>query len=485
MRDPALDIARSQCYDGQRQTLAAALVVAGLLASCATPPVTPPIDANADPIRAAFVVLGEDGVAVARVITVAPACPVIDIDGVASAMTVRAPPATIALRPTVSARAQSKPSAFPVLTCERSLPPGALRAGVGGHALPMPQRNPRRIVVIGDTGCRLQTPSAVFQACNDRAAWPFAQVVAAAAAAQPDLVIHVGDYHYRENECPANDAGCAGSPWGYGWDTWDADLFTPARALLAAAPWIVVRGNHESCNRAGQGWWRFLDPRPLQAGRDCNDPANDKTGDYSDPYAVPYGSDAQFLVFDSSKVGVAPLAATDPMYKIYYAQMQQAFALGRRVPQSIFANHHPVLGFAPNPSLTPTGLYPGNGSLQSVLAPINGERMFPDSVQAQLSGHVHLFETVSYVTAQPTQLISGNGGAWADVPLPRELPPGATPVPGARIGSIVSTNRPGFLTIGREPATGWHIEARDQFGQLFTTCTLRDTKTRCVPETLQ
>jgi hypothetical protein len=49
----------------------------------------------------------------------------------------------------------------------------------------------------------------------------------------------------------------------------------------------------------------------------------------------------------------------------------------------------------------------------------------------------------------------------------------------------VSTNRSGFVTIEREPVAGWRIEAKDQFGQFFTTCTLRDTKTRCVPETLQ
>ena len=459
------------------------LAAIALLVACAAPPLAMVSDRSADPIRAAFVVLGEDGAAVARVITMAPECPVADVDGAPLPMAVRALPATIALRLTVSNPAQSKPSAFPVLTCERNLPSGANRASAGGHALPVPQRDPRRIVVIGDTGCRLQV-SSVNQACNDAAAWPFAEVVAAAAAMRPDLVIHVGDYHYRENACPDNDPGCAGSPWGYGWDTWDADFFTPARALLIAAPWIFVRGNHESCNRGGQGWWRFLDPRALVPGRDCNDPANDMTGDYSDPYAVPYAPDVQFLVFDSSKVGVAPLAATDPMYKIYFAQMQQAFALGRRAPQNFFMNHHPVLGFAPNPSVRPTGLYPGNGSLQSVLAPINGERMFPDSVQAELSGHVHLFQVVSYATSQPTQLISGNGGAWADVPLP-QLPSGATPVPGARIGSIVSTNRPGFLTIERDPLVGWRIDARDQRGQLFTTCTLRDTKTRCVPETLQ
>jgi hypothetical protein len=301
-------------------------------------------------------------------------------------------------------------------------------------------------------------------------------------------VIHVGDYHYRENACPAGNAGCAGSPWGYGWDAWNADLFTPARPLLAAAPWVVVRGNHESCDRAGQGWWRFLDPRPLVADRDCNDPAHDETGDYSEPYTVPIAADTELIVFDSSRVGINRLAVTDPMYRTYTAQMRQAFALASRKPgtHSLFMNHHPILAFAPDSRTQPTGLYPGNESLQSVLQPFNAELLFPKNVDALLSGHVHLFEIVSYATPQPTQIVAGNGGSRADVPLPRDLPPGATPAPGALVESIVSTNRYGFLTLERDAAGpgAWRIDARDREGRLITTCSLRDRKTRCAPEDL-
>jgi Calcineurin-like phosphoesterase len=460
-----------------------AVATSALLAAC-TPGVSVLPAPDADPIRAAFVVLGEGGVPVARVITVASTCPAADVDGAPRPMNVRATPATEALRPTLSLPGLSKPSAFPVLTCELTLSSTVSRATVGGHALPIPKRAPQRIVVIGDSGCRVKASDGEYQACNNPEAWPFAQVVAAAVAVKPDLVIHVGDYHYRETACPPGNAGCAGSPWGYGWDAWDADLFTPARPLFAAAPWIVVRGNHESCNRAGQGWWRFLDPRPLVLGRDCNDVVNDSIGDFSDPYAIPFAADAQFIVFDSSKVGVAPLVVTDLMYRIYSAQVRLAFEQGSGVAHNFFMNHHPILGFAPNPTQTPTGLYPGNGSLQSVLLPVNGERLFPPNVEALISGHVHLFEIVSYSTPQPTQLISGNGGAWADVALPRELPKGATPSPGALIGSIVSTNQSGFMTIERGTDGAWRIEARDRRGQLFTTCTLRDAKTRCAPEIL-
>jgi hypothetical protein len=56
---------------------------------------------------------------------------------------------------------------------------------------------------------------------------------ASGAKLSPDLVLHIGDYHYRENACPPDIAGCKDSPWGYGWDTWQADLFRPAAPLLA------------------------------------------------------------------------------------------------------------------------------------------------------------------------------------------------------------------------------------------------------------
>jgi Calcineurin-like phosphoesterase len=86
------------------------------------------------------------------------------------------------------------------------------------------------------------------------------QVSKAITARKPDLVIHVGDYVYRESPCPKGDRGCKSSPYGDNWPAWQADFFKPAAALLASAPWIATRGNHEICERAGAGYFRFLDP---------------------------------------------------------------------------------------------------------------------------------------------------------------------------------------------------------------------------------
>ena len=458
-----------------------AVALAGLVAGCAAPPVA--LLQPAGRISHAFVVLGAEGKPVARAITSEAACPSIELDGIAQPMDVRAPPALLPPRPTLGDPIDSKPSAFPVLTCEKAIPATVARATIEGRVLPLPKANPRRIVVIGDTGCRLKRSDNVFQDCNDPAAWPFRTVADAAAATAPDLVIHVGDYHYRESACPRGNAGCAGSPWGYGWDAWEADVFMPAQQLLAVAPWIVVRGNHESCNRAGQGWWRFLDPRPLLPRRNCNEPADDAIGDYSEPYAVPLGfdpaADTQFIIFDSSRVGIAPLPVNTPMHRTYLAQLERAFALVERRSHNFFMNHHPILALAPNPT-QPEAPYPGNAGLQSVLERLQPTVLFPPNVQALLAGHFHLFEVVSFSTPQPAQFVSGNGGDWLDEQLPSPLPATATPAPGAIIEAMVSSNAFGFMTMEADGA-GWTMVARDAHGKPMTTCTLRARKAACTP----
>jgi hypothetical protein len=455
-------------------------ILAVLLAACAGPGAVAP---GSDPIRAAFVVLGEGGSAIVRVITTDPACPSVDVDGQTLATTIRAVPETMPPRPTRSPPSESKPSAFPVLVCERILPAGAARASVGGHALPLLRHDAPRIVVVGDTGCVVQ--NADVQACNDAAAWPFARIAAAAAAKKPDLVIHVGDYLYRENACPDGNPRCRGSPWGYGWDAWAADFFAPARDLLAAAPWVFVRGNHESCNRAGQGWWRFLDPRPLLNGRDCIDAANDLRGDYSDPYAVSLSADTQLIVFDSSRVGVAPLRIDNPMHAIYSVQLRRAMELSRGAAHNFLVDHHPILGFATDSTRRPAGVYPGNAALQSVLSASNGPLLFPPGIDALLAGHNHLFEAVSFATGQPVQFISGNGGSRLDEPLPHPLPPDAMPARDAVVATLGSSATFGFLTLQRDTGTAaasWRIEAWDRDGRLLTRCVLFERRTTCVTE---
>ncbi|HUO21789.1 MAG TPA: metallophosphoesterase [Caulobacteraceae bacterium] len=436
-----------------------------------------------DPIQAAYVVLGENGAPTARVITTTAQCPSIQADGQILAMGVRSGPETVALRPTRSDPKDSKPSAFPVLTCEAFLPQGLVHASVAGHPLPLPAKALNRIVVIGDTGCRLKLSDDAYQACNAPNQYPFAKVAASAAAWKPDLVVHVGDYLYRENVCAVDKhPGCAASPWGYGWDAWNADFFTPGASLLAAAPWLAVRGNHESCNRAGQGWWRFVDPRPLAPGRDCNLAANDDMGDYSAPYAVPLGDGAQIISMDTSDTAADAIPPGDPMAAHYRQLAADVATLAAKAPYTIVASHHPLLGFTAMVDKTTqqTELRPSVPGLQSAFGAVN-PWLFPHTVQLALAGHVHVWEQVSFSSPHPTQFITGFSGTQEDVvPIPRVLPADAYVAPGAAIEAFSSwVDGFGFMTMVRTGPTTWDVEVHDQNGAVVNRCKIEGRHSKC------
>ncbi len=125
-------------------------------------------------LRYAYVVLGEEGRPVARVITAAAACPAIDLDGVARPMDVRAPPVTVPLRPTRSDPRSRSRRRFRCSSARNSF-----RRACGGPRSPAAscrcrEPNPQRIVVLGDTGCRIKTVGPRVPGVQRRGAWPFA-----------------------------------------------------------------------------------------------------------------------------------------------------------------------------------------------------------------------------------------------------------------------------------------------------------------------
>lgn len=457
------------------------MVCIGTLAACTTPDGVRP--AGTGKLKSTWIVLGEQGQPVARAITADALCPSITQDGISQRMQVRAAASTEPQRKTVSKPEDSKASVFDILTCETVLNAKTKSASIDGISLPLPKAAPQKIVVIGDTGCRLQKNSGYFQGCNDADQWAFHAVAKTAASFKPDLVIHVGDFHYRENACPKGEPLCAGSAWGFGWDTWQADFFAPAAPLLAAAPWVMVRGNHESCARAGQGWWRLIDPRPLQAGRDCNREGDDVAGDYSAPYAVPLGKigteQAQLIVFDSSKVPYKVLAKTDTAYQIFMEQFKTVNQLAEQADVNFFINHHPILGFGADPQKDGSvKLFGGSLPLQDVMQTLNANRLFPDKVQVTLSGHVHLFEAITFDSDHPTQFVSGNGGSSLSMLVSNPLPAGATPFSGARVAHFSNSDEVGFMTMERID-NSWKIEAWNQHGKRIAACQMQAGKTTC------
>jgi hypothetical protein len=479
----------------------------------------------ANQVEAAWVELGSSG-PIARALTADATCPTITttVGGVATTQTMnlRVAAGTVPLRTTISttvnvntnpptitpivAGGTSKPSVYPVNTCELSpLPTGTTSAvvnaswggGPQGINLPLPKANPQTIVVIGDTGCRMQIGD-VWQDCNQNVftsnsatyptqpnGYPFATTAMNAAALHPDLVIHVGDYMYRDNECPPDIAGCAGTPWGYGWDGWEADFFAPAAPLLAAAPWIAVRGNHEQCTRAGQGWYRFLDPEPYDSTnvKTCNLSAYDiptaspsfatsnpeASGSYNTAYGVSIGSGTQVLVFDSNNVSKS--AVTNPGSGATLGQFtaftnEAATIAGLAVNPSaqfnIWANHHPILGFSEGSvGATPTG---GQPALLSVLEAAYPTTIFPSGINMVLHGHTHLFEAIDFnpiptgaANGYPATFVSGNAGTQLDTALPTSFPLGLSPLNTVPESASVNPNPPTVSNIADSPDYGFLV----------------------------
>jgi Calcineurin-like phosphoesterase len=457
----------------------AAILIAALLISACSHSST---RVSTNTPEAVFTVQAEGQRAMVRVVTRAAACPDIAWDGQApQRMHQRAVPATPRLRQD-SGQNDSKAAVFDVLACEATWVHNAAYADVAGHQLSAPSSEIRRIVIVADTGCRLKASENAFQDCNDPAKWPFAQIAQSAAALKPDLVIHIGDMHYRESSCPAGNAGCVNAEWGYGFDAWKADFFKPARPLLAAAPWVFVRGNHESCFRAGQGWFRFFDTQAWNEARSCNDAINDTDADYTEPYAVPIASDAQLVVFDSSKTSGKPFSQADHAYGKYLTQLKKVEALTLLKKNSFFLSHHPLLAFAPvaRAEQIKSG---GNAGLVSVFDTLYPQRFFPTGVSMAMHGHVHLFQAISFQSDHPTSLVMGNSGSANEGFAPNDVPVGSGAIKNAVIADYASRSDYGFATLDRVgfgAKSDWLLTEYTTTGMAVIQCKLSDGKSLCV-----
>lgn len=412
-----------------------------------------------------------------RALTADAACPRLVWPQGSAAMTERSAPGDEA-PPPGNKETPRKPTHFSLRACEAPWPAGVASVQVDGIQLSAPAAEMRRVLVIGDTGCRLKASNLAYQGCNDAADWPFPRVLAQALALHPDLVIHVGDYHYRESPCPAGMAACAHSPWGYGDDSWQADFFQPAKALLAAAPWVFVRGNHEACSRAAQGWLRYLDPETGPA-RACT--AEDKQGagvndgDFTEPFAVPLSPRNQLIVFDSSEVGSHTPPRNSPAWARWRAQLDRVAELARNRTQSLFLSHHPSLAFSPNPLGSPSAARSG---LTPLLQDASPGRLFPAGVQATLHGHIHMHQALGFASNHPATLVIGNSGSAASGRVNTDAAMKYQLQPGARLETLEIHTDFGFSLLTATPE-GWQVEAFNVLGQPLATCELAGQKLRC------
>jgi hypothetical protein len=359
--------------------------------------------------------------------------------------------------------------------CEAVVPAGHSSANIGGTTLKLPVANPQRILVIADTGCRMSGASQ--QNCHDPAGFPFAALAAYEAQFKPDLILHVGDWFYRDTNCvvPAAGAvaaheyvtGCSNStsaayePWGDTFDSWNHDVFFPGNTLLAAAPWVMARGNHESCGRGARGWFALLDPRPFNlaqvtcaggAGAATVTTGAVYTGDFTPSYIVPAGL-TNILVHDSSYANDS--AVDTNMAKNYDYDLTALLAAVPSNSYNMYATHKPTYGLVSGgtdlPSLsgpTNTGgdfteqyTFSGNATANSAFS----GGTVPYKIAMFVSGHIHQFEYVNFndYTHFAPQLIVGVGGTNLD---PTANPNGVSPTYAFTSQAFVVNSQPSSTT---------------------------------------
>ena len=370
-------------------------------------------------------------------------------------------------RVAMTERAAADPN-FPTV-CSLALAPGTksvqLTMQDGSVTdLAAPVADPQRILVLGDTGCRIK--GTYLQACNDPVAWPFAGLAKAAANLKPDLVIHLGDYLYRESPCPDGNAGCAGSPWGDNWASWNADLFTPAAPLLGAAPWLIVRGNHEDCSRGGAGFLRLLGPGSFDPQAPC--------AEHLPPYAVTVGNQV-VAVMDSASA--SDTSVDDKSVAVYRADFDALKAITNTGSghELWLVGHRPIWAAISGPLGIPIG---GNATMIAAAGDLSAFA----AVSLMLSGHIHTFEAINYDAKVPPQIVAGHGGDNLD-PTPANLhgaifqgQSGVSVKDGLSVGGF------GFLMMTRDAGNdGWTIQLYDSAGTPERQCRFAAGRVNCPP----
>lgn len=453
--------------------------------------------AQPDPI-ASYTLVAPTSVADSRLVarTVLPAgasCPEVIVMRRTSKGIVKKSYSMKARKPAASARIAFNT----VRVCSHNIPTNAVRATIAGRRVPssMPQKV-NRMAMLADTGCRIKGTS--VQDCNSPDAWPLKRIARQIAKSDPDIILNPGDFYYRESACPAADqALCGGTPppvpgmpFADSADGWLVDVIRPLRPMFRSAPMALLRGNHETCDRGGNGFFLFFDPRPDTAGL-CGpvngvapEPATTPTWSFT--VKVAKGRTLRVAMVDSAY-------GTDGTVDSWAAVQRPTYVAARKQTrakkgrQSWLMTHRPVFShvtwqFSPAPPTEWTTW----GSLDQTAASYG----LLDTYQMVLSSHLHLVQAVQ-IPGQPGSLVLGNGGTYLDPTTGYELPrfgplanasgqrvdPAVAPYPNASMDW--TSVQFGYAVAKPAGKTGWKIAHRTPEGARFAACTVGKTTIEC------
>jgi len=350
---------------------------------------------------------------------------------------------------------------FPVTVCQAVLSSDVTYATIQRHRFYLPKATPEKIIIIGDTGCRLKN-GVNPQQCNNLRHWPFPVLTKHAAEFKPDLVIHVGDYYYREASCPKGNQGCAKSPHGDDWATWRADFFQPAKPLLEKAPWIFARGNHETCDRGGEGWTKLLDPFSF---KHCFN--------HSPIYSIDIGGNTRLYIMDS---GNANDVGAPPEQVSWYENYLQVVSKSKS-KYNWLITHKPFWFVYSDDELTQTYQNYMPNTLQA--AWLNTK---PSNIDLLISGHLHRFQSINFAKTRPPQIIVGDSGTRLEKKLSHNDLKNLD-MAGESISQGFSLSEFGYMTLERTQDDGiWHAQVRNPHGKILAHCVFKENQFVCKRE---
>lgn len=373
-------------------------------------------------------------------------------------------------------------NAFAALrSCSANIPAGASRAVVGSHTIPasLPKQT-RSIAVFGDSGCRLK--GSTVQDCNDPAAWPLARIAQSITREDPDLIVFTGDFFYREAACPddlssecgASPAPIPGMPFKDSALAWQADVFTPMAPVLASAPIVVTRGNHEACDRGGNGYFIYFDPREGTEGTCAPVEQPDGSLVVSAPRVTPsFAVDVavtptrslRLVVVDSANGWDCEVSSILPQQRAAYEAAQR---LAAKKKESWLIVHRPVAAWQMNTDCGP------NGGWISADQQVGSYGLLGD-YSVMVSSHIHTVETMN-IPGIPPQIVLGNGGTLLESPVPFALP-----VTGPSFADSMAYPAPtsgwweiafGYAMVHPKPKGRWQWDIKHADGTPMQTCML-------------
>jgi hypothetical protein len=355
------------------------------------------------------------------------------------------------------------------------------------------QRGLDEIAIFGDSGCRIR--GGTSQDCNSPKTWPLPRVARSIARERADLVIFLGDFHYREQECPeaSNDA-CGGSPapligapfTDSAW-SWVADSLIPMAPILRSAPLVVVRGNHELCDRGGNGYFLMFHPG-FGNGSAC---APSSWGvapvvyepTWSTDLSIAGGRSLRLITVDSANGNDTRI--DDSIAAMQRPLFDSARDMAEGANESWLLTHRPISGLV-STELLPVP--PGTATPWSSVTNTYSSFGLLNRFDLMLSSHLHLAQAVT-VPSLPPQVVLGNAGADPEPTAGYGIPTygpltdgeGNPLAPGMEIPTATSLHT--WVEFGYAIATpagqGWRLEFKDVSGRRFASCVAQERDMSC------